>query len=47
MLGAGRVLAGVVMETNFLGILGAILAILVPSIFLVILYVQTASREGS
>ncbi len=32
------------METNYLGLLGLILAVLVPSIFLVILYVQTASR---
>ncbi|MEN9205958.1 MAG: photosystem II reaction center protein PsbM [Thermostichales cyanobacterium SZTDM-1c_bins_54] len=35
------------METNYLGLLGTILAILVPSIFLVILYVQTASRNNS
>ncbi|MDX2271333.1 MAG: photosystem II reaction center protein PsbM [Cyanobacteriota bacterium] len=35
------------METNFLGILGSVLVVLVPAIFLVILYVQTASRgEG-
>ncbi|MGF1574745.1 MAG: photosystem II reaction center protein PsbM [Cyanophyceae cyanobacterium] len=35
------------METNFLGLLGTVLVILVPAIFLVILYVQTASRgEG-
>lgn len=33
--------------TNYLGILAFILVVLVPSIFLVILYVQTASRgEG-
>ncbi|MEO1131233.1 MAG: photosystem II reaction center protein PsbM [Cyanobacteria bacterium J06639_1] len=33
--------------TNYLGVLAFILVVLVPSIFLVILYVQTASRgEG-
>ncbi|MFS8867534.1 photosystem II reaction center protein PsbM [Synechococcus sp. H65.1] len=33
------------METNYLGILATILLILVPSIFLVILYVQTSSKS--
>ncbi|NJK61889.1 MAG: photosystem II reaction center protein M [Synechococcaceae cyanobacterium SM2_3_1] len=33
------------METNFLGVLATVLAILVPAIFLVILYVQTASKS--
>lgn len=32
------------METNYLGLVGTLLAVLVPSIFLVILYVQTSSR---
>ncbi len=33
------------METNSLGLLATLLAIFVPAIFLVILYVQTASKE--
>ncbi|MFS8885842.1 photosystem II reaction center protein PsbM [Synechococcus sp. H70.2] len=33
------------METNYLGLLATILLILVPSIFLVILYVQTSSKS--
>ncbi|WP_017326828.1 photosystem II reaction center protein PsbM [Synechococcus sp. PCC 7336] len=32
------------METNYLGLLGFILVVFVPAIFLVILYVQTASQ---
>ncbi|MFS8741009.1 photosystem II reaction center protein PsbM [Synechococcus sp. O70.2] len=35
------------METNYLGILATLLLILVPSIFLVILYVQTSSKSES
>ncbi|ABC98856.1 MULTISPECIES: photosystem II reaction center protein PsbM [unclassified Synechococcus] len=35
------------METNYLGLLATILVILVPSIFLVILYVQTSSKSES
>jgi photosystem II PsbM protein len=35
------------METNYLGILATLLVVLVPSIFLVILYVQTSSRSGN
>ncbi|MEN9203212.1 MAG: photosystem II reaction center protein PsbM [Thermostichus sp. DG_1_6_bins_120] len=35
------------METNYLGLLATILAILVPAIFLVILYVQTSSRSSN
>jgi photosystem II PsbM protein len=35
------------METNYLGLLAFVLVVFVPAIFLVILYVQTASRgEG-
>lgn len=33
------------METNFLGLLATVLVLLVPSIFLVILYVQTRDNE--
>ncbi|MGQ9838196.1 MAG: photosystem II reaction center protein PsbM [Cyanobacteriota bacterium] len=33
------------METNYLGILATILVVLVPAIFLVILYVQTSSKS--
>ncbi|MEL7085590.1 MAG: photosystem II reaction center protein PsbM [Cyanobacteria bacterium P01_A01_bin.3] len=32
------------METNYLGLLAFILVVFVPSIFLVLLYVQTASQ---
>jgi photosystem II PsbM protein len=38
--------AGVIMETNDLGFVATILFILVPSVFLIILYIQTASRQG-
>ncbi|MBD2104642.1 photosystem II reaction center protein PsbM [Leptolyngbya sp. FACHB-261] len=34
------------METNVLGLIGTALALLVPTAFLIILYVQTASRES-
>ncbi len=33
------------METNFLGLLATVLVLLVPSIFLVILYVQTRGND--
>ncbi|NEP01549.1 MAG: photosystem II reaction center protein M [Symploca sp. SIO2E9] len=35
------------MEVNDLGFVATILFILVPSVFLLILYIQTASREGN
>jgi photosystem II PsbM protein len=34
------------MQTNDLGFIATILFVLVPSLFLVILYIQTASREA-
>lgn len=34
------------MEVNDLGFIASILFILVPSVFLLILYIQTASQEG-
>ncbi|MCU0541422.1 MAG: photosystem II reaction center protein PsbM [Oscillatoriaceae cyanobacterium Prado104] len=34
------------MEVNNLGFVATILFILVPSVFLLILYIQTASRQG-
>lgn len=34
------------MQVNELGFVATILFILVPSVFLLILYIQTASREG-
>ncbi len=34
------------MQVNDLGFLATILFVFVPSIFLLILYIQTASREG-
>ena len=36
----------VVMETNDLGFVATLLFVLVPAIFLIILYIQTNSREG-
>jgi photosystem II PsbM protein len=38
--------AGVIMAVNDLGFVATILFVLVPSVFLIILYIQTASREG-
>lgn len=35
------------MQVNELGFVATILFVLVPSVFLVILYIQTASREGT
>ncbi|WP_448560668.1 photosystem II reaction center protein PsbM [Trichothermofontia sp.] len=35
------------MEVNNLGFVASLLFVLVPSVFLLILYIQTASREGS
>ncbi|MGB1416699.1 MAG: photosystem II reaction center protein PsbM [Synechococcus sp.] len=34
------------METNDLGFVASLLFILVPAIFLIVLYIQTNSREG-
>ncbi|HEY9848560.1 MAG TPA: photosystem II reaction center protein PsbM [Leptolyngbyaceae cyanobacterium] len=34
------------MQVNDLGFLASILFVLVPSVFLLILYIQTATREG-
>lgn len=34
------------MQVNDLGFVASILFVLVPAVFLVILYIQTASREG-
>ena len=34
------------METNDLGFVATLLFVLVPAIFLIILYIQTTSREG-
>ncbi|MBD2188942.1 MAG: photosystem II reaction center protein PsbM [Oscillatoriales cyanobacterium CG2_30_44_21] len=33
------------MEVNFLGLLATVLAVFVPTVFLLTLYIQTASRE--
>jgi photosystem II PsbM protein len=35
------------MEVNDLGFVATILFVMVPALFLVILYIQTASREGN
>ena len=35
------------MQVNDLGFIASILFVLVPSVFLLILYIQTASREGN
>ncbi len=34
------------MQVNDLGFIATILFVLVPAVFLLILYIQTASREG-
>lgn len=34
------------MQVNDLGFLASILFVLVPSVFLLILYIQTATRQG-
>jgi photosystem II PsbM protein len=34
------------METNDLGFVASLLFILVPAVFLIILYIQTSSRQG-
>ena len=34
------------MEVNDLGFVATILFVLVPTVFLIILYIQTASQEG-
>jgi photosystem II PsbM protein len=35
------------MQVNDLGFVATVLFVLVPAVFLIILYIQTASREGS
>ncbi|HEY9628563.1 MAG: photosystem II reaction center protein M [Oscillatoriophycideae cyanobacterium NC_groundwater_1537_Pr4_S-0.65um_50_18] len=35
------------MQVNDLGFVATILFVLVPSVFLLILYIQTASRDGT
>ncbi|MBE9126324.1 MULTISPECIES: photosystem II reaction center protein PsbM [unclassified Coleofasciculus] len=35
------------MQVNELGFIAIILFVLVPTVFLLILYIQTASREGN
>ncbi|HEY9649815.1 MAG TPA: photosystem II reaction center protein PsbM [Coleofasciculaceae cyanobacterium] len=35
------------MQTNDLGFVASILFVLVPTVFLLVLYIQTASREGN
>jgi photosystem II PsbM protein len=35
------------MQVNDLGFVASILFVLVPAVFLLILYIQTASREGN
>ena len=45
----GDTFAGIhldVMETNDLGFVASLLFILVPAIFLIVLYIQTNSRQG-
>lgn len=34
------------MQVNDLGFIASILFVLVPTVFLLVLYIQTASREG-
>ncbi|MFO0039975.1 MAG: photosystem II reaction center protein PsbM [Synechococcaceae cyanobacterium] len=34
------------METNDLGFVASLLFVLVPGVFLIILYIQTSSRQG-
>ena len=35
------------MQVNELGFVASILFVLIPAVFLVVLYIQTASREGN
>jgi photosystem II PsbM protein len=35
------------MQVNTLGFIASILFVLVPTVFLLVLYIQTASREGN
>jgi photosystem II PsbM protein len=35
------------MQVNNLGFIASILFVLVPTVFLLVLYIQTASREGN
>ena len=41
----GRILSSA-METNDLGFVASLLFVLVPAVFLIILYIQTNSRQG-
>ncbi len=34
------------MQVNDLGFIASLLFVLVPTVFLIVLYIQTASREG-
>lgn len=34
------------METNDLGFVASLLFVLVPAVFLIVLYIQTSSRQG-
>lgn len=36
----------VAMETNDLGFVASLLFVLVPAVFLIVLYIQTSSRQG-
>jgi len=36
----------IAMETNDLGFVASLLFVLVPAVFLIILYIQTSSRQG-
>ena len=35
------------METNDLGFVASLMFVLVPTVFLLVLYIQTSSRQGS
>ncbi len=35
------------METNDLGFVASLMFVLVPTVFLIVLYIQTSSRQGS
>lgn len=48
--GAGDTLPATVcssMETNDLGFVASLMFVLVPTVFLIVLYIQTSSRQGS
>ena len=47
--GAGDTLPATVcrtMETNDLGFVASLMFVLVPTVFLIVLYIQTSSRQG-